>query len=100
MIHSFIVDVDITKNSLLIPLRKIFNKHDPARVFGITEIEDEYDSEIEELLKTLKTDESVEVLSKKIYEIFVKYFDEEWAGDKSQYDKIAHEILIVLRADS
>ncbi len=92
--------MDLAKSSLLTPLRNIFNKHDLIGIYYGVENEDEYDPEIEELLRTLKRDEDPGALSRKIYEIFVRYFSEKLAGDRKQYDGIAHEILIILRRDS
>nr|WP_254612814.1 PIN domain-containing protein [Brevibacillus sp. HB1.1] len=84
------VNMEIT--GTVIFFRNLFNKYDPAGVYSLTLLEDEYDSEIADLLEILPKVDSVDMLVIKLYDIIVSYFDEGTAGSIDVYIDMAKEI--------
>jgi len=96
--------VEAPKSELHRVMRKIFNKDDPM---GLKPgkpgwpPEDEYDSEIESIIKSLPCEPSVSELNTIIFNVFVKSFsigfgEKHIAGKKERYNVIAiqlHEYL-------
>lgn len=54
--------------------------------------DDEYDSEVEDILELIPSAKSVQELAEKIRAVFVKWFDEKIAGPYEVYLRIAELI--------
>lgn len=91
--------MELTNEAVFINTRDIVNKHDPIDLIAIGCPEDEYNSEVEEILKSLPDVKNEEALGEAIWQIFVAYFDEQLAGDRKKYDRLARDIWL-LRAGS
>ncbi len=78
-------------------LRRIFNKHDPIGIYENEKVNfDEYDPEINLILKKFRKNMSLENFTDELYKVFIKMFDEQISGPKSRYKKIAKEIYKLL----
>ncbi len=81
-------------------LRMIFNKYDLIGIYESKKINfDEYDPEIELVLKKFKRNITLGNFADELHKIFVKMFDEQIAGPKSRYKKLAKEVYDFLTKD-
>lgn len=81
-------------------LRKTFNKHDVIDIFESDEINiDEYDPEIEEVLKLKYQKLTPAEFRTKIHKIFIKLFGKNIAGPKTRYKELAEEILVLFHKE-
>src|SRR5690606_13637244 len=95
------IDVNVTedlkqdednKTRLFLTLRKLFNKYDPASVYGLTLQEDEYNSEVREFMALFSNKLSSKGIEILIYDIIKGNFDEQEANNFKDYDLMAKEI--------
>jgi len=73
-------------------LSKILNKVDPINLISRGCPNDEYDSEVEDILELIPTSKSIHNLAKEIQDVFIKRFDEGLAGPYANYLNIAELI--------
>ena len=74
-------------------LREIINKYDPIGIYLDKETNfDEYDPEIEQILKVFNKNKNIKSFTKEIHRIFVRMFDENITGPILKYEKLAKEI--------
>jgi hypothetical protein len=76
-------------------LKEIINKVDPIGLvdFDTPESLDEYNSEVNEILKEDISHLNKQELSQRIREVFEEFFDKELAGSQDKYDLIADEFI-------
>lgn len=76
-------------------LKEIINEVDPIGLvdFDTPESLNEYDPELKEIVKEDIAEMDAQELGQRIYEIFVKYFNQELAGEKDKYVLIAEEFM-------
>lgn len=72
--------------------RNIFNSEDPIGVYTLGMEEDEYDSEISEVIKLLPEIKTLDQLTTMIYQVFVRYFTKSAAGNEELYRPMAEKI--------
>jgi len=79
-------------------LKKIISKEDPIGLidFEIAESLDEYDPELKEIFKREISVLDSKELGQWIYQVFVEFFNEELAGGKEKYNRIANEFLLAM----
>lgn len=75
-------------------VRGIVNKTDPMDLMGGAPI-DEYEHEVALILTQLKSISDEKILGDRIYNIFLKSFDDD-IGSKEKYVDLAHQILGVI----
>jgi hypothetical protein len=73
-------------------VKEVVKSIDPIGLVSGGAPQDEYNSEINKIVSLLQKSFEVSFLAEEIYKIFVEYFGEETAGDKSIYYKIAEKI--------
>lgn len=73
-------------------VKSIVNQIDPIGLISSGAPEDEYNNQINEIVGLLQENVEINFLAEEIYKIFVQSFDEETAGDKKIYLKIAEEM--------
>lgn len=76
-------------------LKSIINKEDPIGLidFDSPESLSEYEPEIIQILKVNVNSLSNDELGQRIYNVFVKMFTQEIAGEKEKYYRIAEKFL-------
>lgn len=70
---------------------EILFRHDPIGINFETN-DDEYEPEVDTILPRLKNCSSVEDVLDVVHKEFIKWFDEDIAGEKSNYEEISKEI--------
>ena len=78
-------------------VRKIVSEQDPIGIIFDDDNPDEYDAEVTDILPLLDQNYSVEELSKKIREIFVRWFGEQIASKYENYEQLAKKFLAIPR---
>lgn len=73
-------------------VKEAIDKCDPIGLLNTGAPEDEYDSEIEEIAKKVVDCRNVEEIQNLIYETFVKWFDQNIAGEMEKYKEPAENI--------
>lgn len=79
-------------NRLYSAVREIVNKEDPIGLIEMEAPSDEYDPEINAVLRKLRPSESVESLQAMIHAVFVEWFGADVAGGRERYRSIAEQI--------
>lgn len=74
-------------------IKNIVNEFDPIHLLDST-ADNEYDSEVREIISLLSDNDNVNTVADKIYKVFIESFDEQLAGDKDVYIAIAQKILV------
>jgi hypothetical protein len=74
-------------------IAEIINSIDPVGLIAGGAPEDEYKAEISKILAVIQGDTDKKSIQKKIYQIFSESFDQETAGKKGNYEKIAEKIM-------
>ena len=78
-------------------LRDIFNKYNLINIYESDKVNfDEYDPEINLVLKRFKKKISLVKFTDKLHKIFIRMFGEIIAGPKSKYKKLAREVYDLL----
>jgi len=86
------------EQEILNKLREIFTEHDLMNIyFGRDENFDEYDQEIELILKEFPKCKNPKEFRKKMHEVFQRKFSKELAGEEEKYNQIAKEVYEVLK---
>lgn len=83
----------ILYHQLFLDIRKILNQYDPVGIIYGDINSDEYDIEVRAILELITDQETHESLAQKLHQVFIRYFDENIAGDYSIYKRIAEDIL-------
>ncbi len=73
-------------------LRNIINKIDPIGLISLHCPDDEYDPEVNEILKIIPDSRSVQQLADMIHSVFIKWFDPQLAKNYEDYHRIAELI--------
>ncbi|HLR07526.1 MAG TPA: hypothetical protein VK117_17055 [Pyrinomonadaceae bacterium] len=94
-------EIQVETNRLKVEYGKLFDavaellfRHDPIGI-NFEDNEDEYYPEVRTILPLLKTCHSPEEVLDVVHGEFVRWFDQETAGSKEHYSKIAHEIWLL-----
>ena len=76
-------------------LKEVINDVDPIGLIDIDTPEslDEYNSELNEIFKEDISSLDSQKLSELIHSVFIKFFNEELAGTKEKYSRIANKYL-------
>ena len=88
VVHKYLMNPEIRDG-----LRRIFNKYDPIGIYFGEDVNfDEYDPEIDDMLTKFKRSKNLEEFTNEVHATFVRFFDEDIAGPKSEYRKLAEEV--------
>lgn len=75
--------------SAFLELKDIVNEVDPIGLISIYCPDDEYDPEVNNILKLIPNSETLPQLADMIHNVFIKWFDAEMAKDYAMFERIA-----------
>jgi hypothetical protein len=70
-------------------ISNIVNEHDPINLGGVPE---EYDNQVNEIIKLIKSKKDYKFTADDLYQIFAKSFSDSMTEDKSSFAAIANAI--------
>ena len=81
-------------------IKEVIDLYDPIGLLKMGAPQDEYNPEIKEVAEKIANCRNVEEIQKLIYETFVKWFDQDIAGDVEKYKEPAEDIAkYILRGE-
>lgn len=80
------------KNGLKVLVRKEINRIDPVGLLSMGAPKDEYNPEVEEIVKKIGVAKSEKEVEELVYKTFVKMFGSRIAGVREKYSNLATNI--------